>query len=504
MRTPRKLFKTWLSVEPFLILLVGFSAPSQAHAQQGENAIYNSSSACCQASTAFLDATAFCATPGSCSSTDDLCAVTNEAIHLLPTTGGIVDARGVNPGSNNICGHSLYSYPTSITTPSTVLLPPGTIYMEVPWIMPNGSRIVGTARKTTIIPCSTSLSSACTSNFTADATDGMIEMGSSSLCSTPCTNVAVEHVLLEGNNIGPALTGIYNSYSGDGSYVNDVVLKWLEGNGILVTGTSATGSGPYSNLDYEAGGEGSTNGPWSMNCGHVVGSLPCEQTSTACVQLLTPTRGVHGITCTANGVPNAAIYIGSNGNTVEDVHVEGHVDSVRIGDNALTTAITANAAGATILDITSASGGNTSGNVKRTIHICAPGSSSCSSNAGTVGDVNVVQASIYTTAAPNTVIQDDVSSTTLEGSASSPGIAHYELGQPLAGGHTMIAVGGDSVGGSISTLVPVWGVAELGDATSPTTPCQSGAILSNTTGTSPGSTKDTIWLCEGGSWVGLR
>jgi hypothetical protein len=81
---------------------------------------------------------------------------------------------------------------------------------------------------------------------------------------------------------------------------------------------------------------------------------------------------LHGITCTADGVPEAAIYVGANTNTVEDVHVEGNIDSIRVGDNALASGNTANAAGITILDITSASGGPTSGSVQTGIHICAP------------------------------------------------------------------------------------------------------------------------------------
>jgi hypothetical protein len=513
MRTAGSFANRWMFAGSLLVLLAWWSgAPNGAQGQQGDNAVYNASSACCQASTAFIDATAFCAMPGGCTTSDDFCSVVNQALKTLPSTGGVVDARGVNPGANNTCVNSPFTTPNSITTPSTVLLPPGPIYIHAPWVMPNQTRISGEGRKTLVIACSSTLpvtpTNPCgSSNFNFDSTDSIIEMGSASLCSTPCTGVSIEHVLVEGNNIGPALTGIYNASSGDGSYVNDVTVKWLEGNGILASGANAAASGPYTNLDIEAGGSGGKKnnnnpaGPWGTDC-TLQTTLPCEQTTTACVQLDTPTRGLHGITCTADGVPEAAIYVGANTNTVEDVHVEGNIDSIRVGDNALASGNTANAAGITILDITSASGGPTSGSVQTGIHICAPGSSTCSSNAGQVTDVSVYQTQMFTTF-NKPVIQDDVTSTTLEGNNASPGIAEYELGQPLAGGNTRFAVGGDSV--SASTEAPTWGVAALGNSTSPSGNCQPGTILSNTTGTSPLGNPDTIWVCNPSNvWKAIR
>lgn len=105
-----------LLIAAFLFMIVDGHCVA---AQTGENAVYTSSGSCCSPSTAYIDAGAFCATPGACTTSDDFCVVANKALHNLPSAGGTVDARGINPAGTNKCGTL-----SSPTTPYTFSLVP--------------------------------------------------------------------------------------------------------------------------------------------------------------------------------------------------------------------------------------------------------------------------------------------------------------------------------------------------------------------------------------------
>jgi hypothetical protein len=93
----------------------------------------------------------------------------------------------------------------------------------------------------------------------------MIQFGSSSVCPLVSsvrisTGVSVENLTLDGQ--AQSINGISNQYSQSNSYVNHVSLYQILGTGLLVSysGTSsATNSGPYSNLDFDTGGYSGTS-----------------------------------------------------------------------------------------------------------------------------------------------------------------------------------------------------------------------------------------------------
>jgi len=122
----------------FLGCCVLFPAAVNAQNYQGYNAVWGYSgcpgsetgTATCP-SGAFIDASVF---------TGDFCgqvhAALSEAVsNSLPAA--VIDARGVTSTS---CGSNPWS---SISIPSTVLLPAGTITVSRLWVLPSGTKIIG-------------------------------------------------------------------------------------------------------------------------------------------------------------------------------------------------------------------------------------------------------------------------------------------------------------------------------------------------------------------------
>jgi len=208
--------------------------------------------------------------------------------------------------------------------------------MNHEWLLPSNTRIVGQGAGTTLQPQTSQW------NGYADNSNAIIEMGA----TAGSTGVVIEHLGLDGTelveNQSLGLSGIYNANAQDASYVDDVVLYHIgsasgqtsTATGLFV-GPNAKNSGPYSNINFEA------NTYCTANTGNCTSTNPCTCVPTACVKIQAPTRGLHGITCTARSVgsfvpapPAAAIYLDANDNTIEDVHVEGFYDAVVVGDNA--------------------------------------------------------------------------------------------------------------------------------------------------------------------------
>jgi hypothetical protein len=140
MGSAKRLASRWVLLGAVMAVLLCMSA-SQVHGQtqEGYNAIFKSSSAClsggCTYSSAFIDASVFTGT--------DFCVKVNNALNELPTTGGVIDARGIHLSGGNTCASSPFTNPNTINKPSTVLLPSGTITISTTWILPNGTKIVG-------------------------------------------------------------------------------------------------------------------------------------------------------------------------------------------------------------------------------------------------------------------------------------------------------------------------------------------------------------------------
>lgn len=301
-----------------------------ALAQQGDNAVFNSSNAV-QGSSAWIDASAFCLSGGNggtshCNNGQsgpyyDICAMIVAALQpILTAGGGVIDARGVVPSAANpqqLCdsnnSNPFAGISANNSAPITVLLPASTIGLTAPWVLPSNVHLVGMGTQTMLFPSSSSI-------FTNSA---MIVMGTQS-CS-PCSGISVEHLQMSGlvSNAPAAFEGIDNQDAAASSYVNDVGISNVTEAGLSVE-SGAANSGPYTNISFSAN----------------TGTNKCSASNAPqCVILNAQTTGLHGITCVgdvatsiAGTGPEPAISVTAGNNSIEDVHAESYEDGVRIGD----------------------------------------------------------------------------------------------------------------------------------------------------------------------------
>ena len=192
----------------------------------GNKAVYNASSACCISSAAFVDA--------SVRSGSTICQKIYSALQALPAAGGVVDARGIN--SNMTCNGSetpWFQSPNNVLTPSTILLPAGTITISSSWIMPDATRVIGEGiggegagsnTSGTTLQAATSFSGA------------MIQMGDGGVhcpaANHTCHGISVEDLTLDGE--AQNVNGILNTNAQELSYVNHVKFFQVLGTGLTV------------------------------------------------------------------------------------------------------------------------------------------------------------------------------------------------------------------------------------------------------------------------------
>ncbi|HSZ00508.1 MAG TPA: hypothetical protein VK788_13500 [Terriglobales bacterium] len=223
-------------------------APAQA---VGNNAVYNSTNGV-TFSTSFIDASMFLS-PNSTLGRD-VC----DAIYRLlsgfpgfppyPSTGAVIDARGISGATNLTCTHGSpwTEGSNTVTVPSTILLPAGTIIIPATWVLPNYTRLVGAGDAldylstgtvsvgTTLQACLPSVNH-CSSSFSGS---DMIDLGTSQLCpASVCNSVSVENLTLDG--LGQSLNGIVNTSAKTGSHVDHVSLFQLLGTGLSLSGNAS-------------------------------------------------------------------------------------------------------------------------------------------------------------------------------------------------------------------------------------------------------------------------
>ena len=134
------------SVFGALVLLIALGPCStSASTTKGQNAIYNSSGTA--ASPAFIDAYVFGGTG------TNICGVLNTILNpangFLPSSGAIIDARGL-PAANTSMNCSISPWQNFNTPPaSTILLPAATISIPGTWTVPSGTRLIGQGYGTT-------------------------------------------------------------------------------------------------------------------------------------------------------------------------------------------------------------------------------------------------------------------------------------------------------------------------------------------------------------------
>jgi hypothetical protein len=276
------------------LLAWSFTGPSLTLAQtEGNNAVYNSNNSVV-ASPAFIDASMYLP-PHSTTQGQDICDaifgifINKWGVGTYPSTGAVIDARGVSGSTNLTCTHgSPWKEGTNtVAAPSTILLPATTaaapIVISSKWILPSNTHLIG--QGDAITPNGSTLGTAIQASGTFPVSSAMIQFGSSSGC---CTAISVENLTLDGTG-ATVVSGIVNQYAGDLSYVDHVGLYRILGTGLSVFG-SANKSGPYSNITFDLGGNSGTS-----------------STICASIKQLTGTRGIHGLTCISeNNVPPAA------------------------------------------------------------------------------------------------------------------------------------------------------------------------------------------------------
>lgn len=458
----------------FIFLLFGFFwivAGKPISAQtctdlEGFNVVYGiscSTGASPQGTYAMVDASQFA------SSSADICGairtiLTSYAAYADPSQDGIVvDARGVNPDST---GQPCSDSPFDVTTEpdsSVILLPPGTIEICNTWAIPHNTRILGEGTNLTTLRAGTSANCQATGmNFSGD----MIDMGDST-CGTFCPGIQIEHLSLNGANL--ATNGIVNASGQEQSYVNDVSFSNITGIGLEVSGNNAANSGPYTILSMSNVGQ----------C-VVVNNAP------------TDIRGIHGLTCSANGTP--AISVNGSNTSLEDISINGSsADGILIGGTTSGT----QASGIIIFNVVGNGVGNvvhiSAGSVSGTNPPC-PFTNDSTTTAYLECDITILSVTNLGTTGTNS-IRDDVTNTTL----SDPHVGAYILGEPLLQGikHTSTSVGYARF--TTSLHQQSWLV---GAGTAIPSSCPANGSLYSYTGTSTGIY--SIYECVGSSWSFIK
>jgi hypothetical protein len=456
----------WLTLA--VMVIMGW-LPIPAGAQQGQNAVYNSSGTCspnCAVSAAFIDAYAVWKSLGGANFCGVLNTILNPQSGIFPTTGGLIDARGLNSSHVSMkCTASPWAGITS-PPPSNILLPAGTIVIPTAWTLPPQTHLIGQGDN----PSSGTVIQACTSTTCTNSFSGtaMIQFCSGSGCS----GVSVEKLILDGQgqqSSGSYISGIINQYS-QVSYVDHVSLYQILGRGLSISG-GASNSGPYTNITFDTGGHS---------------GVP----STVCVSLngLSNTRGIRGLSCTSRNGANAsaAVLLDSSSNLIKDVTIVGFYDGILVGENAPAQSnVLVNVIG----DTSCAICGSTP---IRAIHI---------SSIKTGGTNNVQDLSILGVAndvSGTYTIWDDLTGAEIQ----DPFVGLYVLGKPANNGYARFTT---------SPGYPTWAAGSA--APSMSAMCTQGSLYSctgfgSTGGSSCKNTSNTpiaLWACPSSNrWVSIK
>ena len=448
-----------------------FPITAGAQGNPGQNAVCTSTTGCSTTvgTSAFIDASVF-ASPNT-----NLCAVIYNILNgsLLgkqgyPAVGAVVDARGLNLGNISMtCATGTTPWnngATTVSVPSNILLPAGTIVIPSPWVLPPKTHLIGQGDN----PSSGTVIQACTSTTCTHSFSGtsMIEFCSAS----GCLGVSVEKLILDGQEQqsgGGYIGGIVNQYS-QSSYVDHVSLYQILGTGLSILG-SASNSGPYTNINLDTGGYSGVS-------------------ATVCVSIngLTNTRGIRGLSCTSRGGVNAsaAVLLDSPSNLIKDVTIIGFHDGILVGENApaqsnvLVNVIGDTSCGACVTPI-------------KAIHI---------SSIQTAGNYNAQDLSILGVAndvSGTYTIWDDLTGAQISDSF----VGLYVLGKPANNGYARFTT---------SLSYPTWEVGT--EAPSTKVKCTQGSLYSCTNVSNQGSncnntngTPMALWGCPSGSgWVGIE
>lgn len=468
MKCTKRLASRWIIlpvVVAFVSLLLAPPVASQL-TSPGNDAVYNSSGNV-TLSPAFIDASVFVGSGQGSDICDVLYKIFNGVFFKngYPSTGAVIDARGISGATNLTCHHGSpwTEGSTTVSLPSTILLPatggatptPIIIPNSSPWILPSNTHLIGEGDG---IP-STGSTPGTTIQAAGSFSGSMIQFGSASVCSGPCTGISVENLTLDGG--GQFVNGITNGFAQDVSTVDHVSLYQIRGTGLLIQG-SANNSGPYSNITFDLGGTSGTS-----------------QTVCASINGPSRTRGLHGLTCISpDNVPPAAVLLDSSNNSIEDTRIVGFYDGIRVGaNNDAQSNVLLNIVGDTLAFV-----GQTAPIV--VVHI------SSNHNVSDLSIVGVYNANAGGDSGPTYAIQDDLTGAQLP----EKSVGLYALGEVVSSAHSRYTT-------SPNAATWVTGPTAPGSSAS----CVPGSLFS-CSGGSTSCTKNGIpyalWGCPGGTAVG--
>lgn len=186
----------FFAIEALLAICISaFPISSEAQGNPGQNAICTSTSQTgCPTNAgtnAFIDASVFVS-----GTNPNICAVLFNILNgsLLghqgyPTAGAVIDARGISGTTALTCATGTTPWnngTTTVSVPSTILLPGGAIVIPTTWVLPNNTTLIGVGDN---LPASTSAASsttiqACKQSINSCSFTGsdMIDLGTSIVC----------------------------------------------------------------------------------------------------------------------------------------------------------------------------------------------------------------------------------------------------------------------------------------------------------------------------------
>jgi hypothetical protein len=359
--------------------------------QAGWNIVDSCTSGMAALSSSIVDATVFSPVG------TDACTQINQALNALPGGSGTVDARGLT--GTLTCSSNPFS---GFTGQATVLLGAATWQTTATWIIPSRNRVFG------IQPALGSLGNTIIQWKTGNPSGTVVQLGSG---TTPMFGIFVGDLTIDCNvtsSGGSTVTGLLNVIGQEESGANNITFNDCSGSALNVSGPSGSqNSGPYTILNIK----------------HPHDS--CKSTTLPVVYTAISRGGIVGLTVVADSCsikPAAGVDIngvaGANGKfgsgIFEDIHCENMVDCIRIGNSAPTRSIVIGGVEGCPKNASDFSCSNV-------IHICSSGT--CAGGGG-AGDI--VVEGIGMDNGTGNLLQDDVTGTTIPGSASNLGF--YALG----------------------------------------------------------------------------
>ncbi len=446
----------------------------------GLNTVYNSTST--TPSVALIDASIFSATNG-----NDVCKNIQSALTQLhnchPVQGateGIVDARGV-PGLPMTCTVDPFAIGT--TTKTTVLLPAGTIPIQIPWVLPANTRLIGQGPQVTKLTLGPGFNGIDMIEMGGVTVGSMIYCSGSTLFYN-CQGIQIEHLGLDGSGSTGPTNGIVNQFAEELSFVNDVALDNLSGTALVLKGGAngqSTNSGPYTGITSHT--SLSTSVCVSIDGGNTSGGFA-------------DTRGIHGLSCvsTASPMNTAAVTLDGSNNSLEDVYISGYADGVKIGSkNPAQNNVLMNVSGTNVTSLIHIA--NTANSVPGTTGFC-PSPKLLGTGTYNVCDTTIIAAGI--TSGGTYVILDDLTGTMIATSATAS-VGLYALGEQVSVGNLIYGYSRYTT----SSAQPAWysyaGAPPISSGT-----CIPGSLFSNTT-----NATTALWGCatpslSGSTWYRIK